>query len=85
MFPYMCQQTRHDVFSGADSPVMSTGDELDATRSTNPRTAAIGANCVTNAGMPEARFSRDCIRALSRVSTRFSHARRTSASISAMR
>ena len=68
-----------------DSPVMSTGESLGATRVIISSTALSGAYCVSISTAPPTRSSCDWRRTFSRASRRFSHARRTSTSISAMR
>jgi hypothetical protein len=68
-----------------DSPVMSTGESVVATRSSSASTACMGAYCVTTSGVESTRERRACRYRFSRASWCFSHARRTSTSISAIR
>jgi hypothetical protein len=68
-----------------DSPLINTGESLGATRPITSSTAWSGAYCVAISPAPPARSSWDWSSTFSRASRRFSHARRTSTSISAMR
>ena len=68
-----------------DSPRITTGDSLRATRATSASTACIGAYWVRISPGPPTRASRLWSSAFSRASCFFSQARRTSTSISAMR
>ena len=78
-------RARSSSFPVPDSPEMSTGESLLATRPTSCSTACIGAYCVMISGTPSTRERRLCSSAFSRASWRRSQARLTSTSISAMR
>ena len=68
-----------------DSPEISTGESLRATRSAIESTARMGACSVRIVSAPSSRARRAVIIACSRAIRRFSNARRTSTSISAIR
>jgi len=68
-----------------DSPEMSTGESLLATRVTSSSTACMGAYCVMISGTESRRESRLWSCAFSCASARRSHARLTRTSISAIR
>jgi hypothetical protein len=79
-----CSMCATISFPVPDSPVMSTGRIARRTRAIISTTACSGAYCVSISTAPAARSSCDWSSTFSRARRRFSHARRTSTSISAM-